>query len=199
VLFFSLAFAFFGWRMAAQFAQLVALLPAAFAKFIAWVQQQPLAAQIVKSLKTSGTASALPTLAHIPSYAFGLLGGFADMLLVVAGGIYLSYRPELYRDGVLKLFPTAHRAKAKEPSEQIALNLRKWLLGQLSAMIMVDLLVGSAMWAVGVPAAGARRFCRLGRVHPDCRPNCCCRSGAADGAFSWRRQGMMDVTDLYRH
>jgi predicted PurR-regulated permease PerM len=154
-IFFLLAFAFFGWRMAAQFAQLVALLPTAFGKFTEWVQQQPLGAEIVKSLKTSGMANTLSALAHIPSYALGLLDGFADLLLVAAGGIYLSYRPGLYREGMIKLLPASHRQKAWEASEQIALNLRKWLLGQLSAMAMVGALVGGTMWAIGVPAAGA--------------------------------------------
>jgi predicted PurR-regulated permease PerM len=150
-----LVFAFFGWRMSAQFAQLTALLPTAFNKFLAWMQQQPLGSQIVGSLRKSGFASALPALSHIPGYALGILGVLADLLLVAAGGVYLSFRPEVYRDGLLKLFPMAQRKLAKDASNEIALNLRKWLLGQLSAMVMVGALVGCAMWAVGVPAAGA--------------------------------------------
>jgi predicted PurR-regulated permease PerM len=49
----------------------------------------------------------------------------------------------------------SQRKLAKDAGNAIALNLRKWLLGQLSAMVMVGALVGASMWAVGVPAAGA--------------------------------------------
>jgi predicted PurR-regulated permease PerM len=101
-LFFLLAFAFFGWRMSAQFVQLTALLPTAINKLLDWLQQQPLGSQIVASLRKSGFGSALPILSHIPGYALGILGVLADLLLVAAGGVYLSFRPELYRDGLLK-------------------------------------------------------------------------------------------------
>lgn len=154
-LFFLLAFGFFGWRMVAQFSQLSALLPTAFNKVFGWLQQQPLGSQIVGNLRKSGLASTLPALSHIPGYALGFLGVLADLLLVAAGGVYLSFRPGVYRDGLLKLFPVAQRERVKAASNDMALNLRKWLLGQLAAMGMVGALVGGSMWAIGVPAAGA--------------------------------------------
>ena len=153
--FLLVAFAFFGWRMESQFAQLLGLLPSAFNKLLAWVQQQPLGETIIRNLQASGIASAMPTLAHIPGYALGLLGGLADLLLVAAGGIYLSIQPEAYYAGFLRLFSPTHRKSVRAVGGEIASNLRRWLFGQIAAMAIVGFMVGIAMWAIGVPAAGA--------------------------------------------
>jgi predicted PurR-regulated permease PerM len=97
----------------------------------------------------------MPTLAHIPGYALGLLGGLADLLLVAAGGIYLSIQPEAYYAGFLRLFSPTHRKSVRAVGGEIASNLRRWLFGQIAAMAIVGFMVGIAMWAIGVPAAGA--------------------------------------------
>jgi predicted PurR-regulated permease PerM len=152
---FGLGVAFFGWSIVAQFVELLTLLPKAFDTFTAWIQHIPLAAQAIKSFQKSGMSSALPALLHIPGYALAVFGGVAGLLLILAGGVYLSAEPDLYRRGLLRLVPATQRDDAGATLDAIAVNLRKWLLSQLAAMVMVGLLVGVALWVIGVPAAGA--------------------------------------------
>lgn len=149
------AFALFGWRMAGQFAQLLDLLPKAFNHFLAWLNSQPLGAPVVASFRKSGASSALPAILHLPAYALALLGGMADVLLVLAGGIYLSYQPALYRNGLLNLLPTAQRKPVAKAMDDTGHTLRMWLLAQLAAMAIVGSMVALGTWALGVPAAGA--------------------------------------------
>jgi predicted PurR-regulated permease PerM len=150
-----LGLTFFGIRIAAQFAELATLIPKAFDTFMVWLRHVPLGAQIIDGLKQSGASSAIPALIHIPGYALTVFGAIADLLLIAAGGIYLSAQPDVYRRGFLRLVPMTQRDSAEETLASISISLRKWLLSQLAAMITVGLLVGIGLWAIGVPAAGA--------------------------------------------
>jgi len=147
--------AFFGWRIAAQFAELSALLPRAITALQAWLARQPFGAQLVEGLRHSGMTSALPALFDLPGYALIALGGIADVLLVAAGGIYMAAQPGLYRRGVLRLLPAERRPVAETMIDVLSVRLRRWILSQLAAMAIVGLMVGCAMWTIGVPAAGA--------------------------------------------
>lgn len=151
----ALIFVFSGWRLSDQFSQLAELLPKAFDTALAWLKSQPLGAMIVKNVRESGAETALPAIMNIPSYALSLVGGVADVLLIVAGGVYFAYQPGLYRKGALALVPAARRDAVADTLKEIAATLRKWLLAQLAAMVMVGALVAAGTWALGVPAAGA--------------------------------------------
>jgi predicted PurR-regulated permease PerM len=151
----ALMIVFFGWRVAGQYSQLVELLPKAFANALAWLNNQPFGAPIAKSIRASAATPALSAIMHIPAYALTLIGGIAELLLIVAGGIYFAYQPELYANAIMKMVPPAQRGAARATLDEIAETLRKWLLAQLAAMAMVGSLVTIGTWALGVPAAGA--------------------------------------------
>lgn len=79
----------------------------------------------------------------------------ADAVLVLVGGIYLASQPELYRTGVLKLLPPARRDSVDEAFDDSGRALKGWLKGQLIAMAVVGVLVGTGLWLLGVPLAFA--------------------------------------------
>ncbi len=147
--------AIFGWRMAGQFTQLLDLLPMAFSHFLEWLKSQPFGARIVASFRQSGGGSAMGAILHLPTYALLFLGGAADVLLVMAGGIYLSYKPALYQSAFLQFLPTTERTRAAIALKHAGHRLRMWLLSQLAAMVLVGSMVALGTWALGVPAAGA--------------------------------------------
>jgi predicted PurR-regulated permease PerM len=92
---------------------------------------------------------------------FGRLGGFvmsvfgviAHTLRVLAGGIYLAAQPNLYRSGILKLFPKRKRDLVAEAYDQSGKALKLWLLGTLVSMGIVGTLTGLGLWLIGVPSA----------------------------------------------
>lgn len=91
----------------------------------------------------------------------GRVGGFvmtvfsaiAHTLLVIAGGIYLAAQPQLYRSGILKLFPKQKRDTIADAYDQSGEALKLWLLGTLVSMGMVGSLTGLGLWLIGVPSA----------------------------------------------
>jgi predicted PurR-regulated permease PerM len=70
------------------------------------------------------------------------------------GGLYLAAQPDVYRHGLLLLFPPGDgRKRLADTIDASGKALRRWLLGQLLAMIFVFVLTGLGLWAIGLPAA----------------------------------------------
>ena len=86
----------------------------------------------------------------------GSLGSaIAGLLVVIVGGIYLAWQPNLYRKGVIKLFTKRARPAAEATLDSSGRALKLWLLGQLVAMLIVGVLTGLGAWLIGLPSATA--------------------------------------------
>jgi predicted PurR-regulated permease PerM len=79
--------------------------------------------------------------------------GFAGLLIVFFGGIFLAAQPRLYSTGFVKLVPAARRGTAADALEDSGRALRLWLKGQLWAMTIVFVLTWGGLELIGVPSA----------------------------------------------
>jgi predicted PurR-regulated permease PerM len=80
------------------------------------------------------------------------IGGF---LLVVFLTIYLAADPELYRRGVLALLPARRRREGAEVMDRVTVVLRKWLVTQLIAMLVIGVVTTTVLLILRVKAAFA--------------------------------------------
>ena len=80
---------------------------------------------------------------------------FGGMLIVVFLSIYLAADPELYRRGVLALIPHRRRDQAAAVMARVATVLRKWLVTQLIAMLVIGGVTTTVLLILGVKAAFA--------------------------------------------
>jgi predicted PurR-regulated permease PerM len=80
------------------------------------------------------------------------LGG---ILIVVFLSIYLAADPQLYRRGVLALIPNRRRAQAALVMDRVADVLRKWLVTQLIAMLVIGTVTTVTLLILKVEAAFA--------------------------------------------
>jgi predicted PurR-regulated permease PerM len=96
----------------------------------------------------SGLTGAVSTLANF----------LVNVIFVVFVGIFLAAQPKLYQDGVVRLFPLARRERAREVMDELFRTLQGWLLGQLLAMLIVGVLTGIGLWALGIPLVLALAF-----------------------------------------
>lgn len=87
-----------------------------------------------------------------------ILGGLADALLVVIAGIYIAASPQVYRRGLVKLFPKGQHERVEGSLDAASQALRLWLTAQLISMTGVGILTTLALWIIGVPSALALGF-----------------------------------------
>jgi predicted PurR-regulated permease PerM len=119
-------------------------------------------AQIMKQLQ--GSQSGKLVLRHIeggsgvslPSVlgnVFSVSVRFLEALVVtVIGGFYLAAQPQLYRNGLAKLFPRRMRKEVDETLDDIGLALRLWLIADLMQMVIIGALTTGAVWLIGLPS-----------------------------------------------
>ena len=77
----------------------------------------------------------------------------AGLVLILFLAIYLAIDPGLYRRGILRLVPGRNRSKADKTLTAIAVTLRKWLVTQLIAMVVIGVVTTVALLALNVRAA----------------------------------------------
>lgn len=94
----------------------------------------------------------------VASYSTSIISIAAHGLVVLAAGVYLALRPELYRDGLVKLVPPERKAEARDTLDTIGRALKLWLAGQLAAMVLVGILTTLGLWLLGIPSAFALGF-----------------------------------------
>jgi len=80
------------------------------------------------------------------------LGG---ILIVVFLSIYLAADPQLYRGGVLALLPARRRKQGTIVMDRVATVLRKWLVTQLIAMVVIGVVTTIVLLLLRVKAAFA--------------------------------------------
>ena len=85
--------------------------------------------------------------------AFKISAGFlAAVVIAIVAGAFIAAEPALYREGLSLLFPKSYRKGADETIVDLAGALRLWTLGQLMEMTLVGVMVGVAVWFVGLPS-----------------------------------------------
>lgn len=144
--------ALFGAHVGQQTQTLRETLPAAWKEFEARIGDFGLGSQLerlVASITTPGGGS----LSGFGRALLSIGSGLADFVVVIFAGIYLATQPDFYRVGVIKLVPRARRKVAAEAMLESERALRLWLKGQAVAMVVVGVLVGVGLWALGMPSA----------------------------------------------
>jgi predicted PurR-regulated permease PerM len=133
-----------------QVTDLWSALPGALAGVRQWLEQRAPGRALLDSL---ASIDGLQSARRVAGVAVSTIGAVGNLVIVAFLGIYLALDPALYRRGVLHLVPTAARAHVAHALDSAGEGLRRWLLGQLVAMVCVGALTGVAMWLLGVPFA----------------------------------------------
>ncbi|MBA2682954.1 MAG: AI-2E family transporter [Gemmatimonadaceae bacterium] len=76
----------------------------------------------------------------------------AGLLLILMMSLYIGADPDTYHNGILHLFPKRKRKRMAEVLSAMASQLRKWLVTQLIAMLVIGVVSTIALLLLGVKA-----------------------------------------------
>lgn len=142
----------FGQKVAAQFSELREQLPRALDVASEHLSRLPGGETVVSGLQQQSSDGML---AKFGLAAQALLGGIANLLLILFAALYLALDPMLYRRGIIRLFPRRERPKLEGAAGAVGDALTKWMHAQLMLMLAVGTLTGIGLALVGVPLAMA--------------------------------------------
>jgi predicted PurR-regulated permease PerM len=95
----------------------------------------------------------------VAKYLFPFLSStfavFAGIILIVFLAIYIAAEPDVYHGGLMHLFPHHARKRAGEVLSAMATVLRKWLVTQLIAMLVIGTITTVILLLLDVKAAFA--------------------------------------------
>jgi predicted PurR-regulated permease PerM len=77
----------------------------------------------------------------------------AGLVLIIFLAIYLAIDPGLYRRGLIRIVPKRSRPRAEKMLTSIAVTLRRWLVTQLIAMVVIGVVTTLVLLALDVRAA----------------------------------------------
>lgn len=86
-------------------------------------------------------------------YLFGGLHVLIDVFSVAVMGIYMTLRPNLYREGMVALAPPVHRELVRDILGELGRTLRAWIVGQIIAMVFLGVLTYIGLLLLDVPYA----------------------------------------------
>lgn len=73
--------------------------------------------------------------------------------LVLVTGVFLAVEPKLYTEGIIKLVPQQHQARAREVMDALEQGLRWWLLGRMLSMIIIGIVTAIGLLLMKMPLA----------------------------------------------
>ncbi len=95
----------------------------------------------------------------VAKYLFPFLSStfavFAGIILIIFLAIYIAAEPDVYHGGLMHLFPHHARKRAGEVLSAMATVLRKWLVTQLIAMLVIGTITTVILLLLDVKAAFA--------------------------------------------
>ena len=140
----------FGRQVLAQTDELWNAMMTAWEKLQSRVGDSAILTYVMENAQAAAGSDAMHRIAKGTFTAFGVVG---DIVLVAFLALYLAASPATYRNGFLALIPGGSRKPVADALDKAGSSLRKWLLGQLAAMLFVGVVTAIGLWAVGVPLA----------------------------------------------
>lgn len=87
---------------------------------------------------------------HVMNYGLTAVGAVASVIILVVLTLFLAANPRLYRGGLLRVVPPAHRGIVDNTLSALAHALRWWFLGQLVSMALLGMTVGLGLYVLGI-------------------------------------------------
>jgi predicted PurR-regulated permease PerM len=143
-----------GPAIASQTTNLADALPKAHAQLMNQIKSSQIGAHLLTATQRAMDASKDSNWQSALKFAGLTLHGLGGLVFAVVIGIFLAFQPDLYRNGLLSLFPKSRRARLVEVLDELGFTLWWWLMGQLVTMASVGTFIGIGLACLGVPLAG---------------------------------------------
>ena len=141
----------FGKQVADQAKEMEKLIPQAVQQLTDNLNQSAAGQAAVK--KTKEALADSKAFSGVGLAAGSAVFAVADVLLVFFLSVYFAFDPHEYLDGCLRLLPLNQRRHVKQALVAAGEALRRWLLAQLIAMVIIGVLVGAVLSMMRIPLA----------------------------------------------
>ena len=144
-----LLFWLIGSKVQTQWQQLSETLPRTVENAKQYLNQSSIGQKIVQKVSSPQTQEKAQKFAQ--SFFKTTFGVFGDIYVVLFLGIFFTVVASDYKKGIVALVPRKGKQQADEVLDKTGENLKKWLKGQLFAMLIVFVLTAIGLLIIGIP------------------------------------------------
>lgn len=142
-------------KIAEQVRELAEKLPSSWQNILENVSRNEFGRWVIQHLPPmERILGALPGLMRkTTAWIYSFLGVFTSILIIIVLGLYLAFGADVYLQGIIKLVPKEKRGRARKILHGLGATLYWWLIGRLTAMLIIGLFTFIGLWLMGVPLA----------------------------------------------
>ena len=96
---------------------------------------------------------AMSSLGRLTSAVSSVLGGFANLVMIIVIGLFIAAEPNLYERGIAWMLPSENRERFYRTSDRMGMTLRRLMAGRLLGMAVEGVGTWILLWAGNVPMA----------------------------------------------
>lgn len=143
-----------GPNLASKFNVLSRNLISSAQKLINELKQYDLGRKILSEASSSiSSGPNLGMLSRISDLFSSTIAVLVNAFIIIFVGLYLSFEPHIYLNGLIRLVPIPQRDRAREILNAIGHTLRWWLVGRFTSMILIGLFTTIGLSILGIPLA----------------------------------------------
>lgn len=148
-------FSFLGAKISTQVSELSKDIPAILENVKGRLNGSEVGRKILYYFSDGNSSKMMNSFQDVFRTSFGVVG---DVYIILLIGIFFTVNPGLYREGIIKLIPTAGKNRARAVIKRLDFTLKGWLKGMLIAMLFISILSFIGLSIIGVPMALALAF-----------------------------------------
>jgi predicted PurR-regulated permease PerM len=146
-----------GWllanRLAAQIGEMAQKLPQSLEQIRKYLEGYPWGKLLLEQVPRAASTIELGEFSRMTGLISGVANFLVTVVLILFVGLFGAAEPDLYKAGLIHLVPPPHRARARQALDALAFNLRWWLVGQVTLMIMMAISTTLGLWLMNIPLA----------------------------------------------
>ncbi|MCW3078658.1 AI-2E family transporter [Segetibacter sp.] len=144
-----LLFTLIGTKVQSQSQQLSQTLPATIQNAKNYLNKSSLGQKAIEKVSSPKAQEQAQKVAQ--SFFQTTFGVFGDIYIVLFLGIFFTVGSSEYKNGIVALVPKKQKEEASNVLDKTGENLKKWLKGQLFAMVVVFAFTAIGLAIIGVP------------------------------------------------
>ena len=142
----------FGAQLAGEFDAIRAALPKAVDKLQQLLGELGIGPAVQQTIAQAKKGSS-DLLGNAGGYVMTMGTGLTNLVLIIAGALFIAGSPQLYRRGLLLLVPEKAEAVAEAALDDAWMGLTGWMRGQVISSILVAILTWGGLALLGIPSA----------------------------------------------
>lgn len=148
-------FSFLGAKISTQVSELSKDIPAILQDLKQRLSGSEVGRKILYYFSDGNSSKMVSSFQDVFRTSFGIVG---DVYIILFIGVFFTVNPRLYREGIVKIVPTAGKERARAVMKRLDFTLKGWLKGMLLAMFFISILTFIGLSIIGVPMGLALAF-----------------------------------------